>query len=155
MLADAAETLTAEIETLAAWEADLLADLATTRANRERLLKAADSVLPSLPEDARRALRLRLNRVAVALAGDLRANVNVTDKVEAVHDYIARAEGVVTVRAVQRYLKRHGLATYDDAAALLLARKCKQGLLERVSRGRYRVNRMHPLVAGRESGLER
>ena len=146
----AAELITAEIEKLAAWESDLLYDLAATRENRERLLRAIDSVLPGLPEDQRRPLRLRLNRVAVARAGGLRANTMVTDKVEAVHDYLSRAaEGVVTVKAVQRYLKKLGLAPYDDAAALLLARKCKQGLLERVGRGRYRVNRHHPVVAGR------
>lgn len=74
MLANAAETLVAVIEKLAAWGGDLLHDLTATRANRERLLKAADSVLPSLPEDGRRALRLRLNCVAVAMAGGLRAN---------------------------------------------------------------------------------
>lgn len=67
------------------------------------------------------------------------------------HDYLSRAEGVVTVRNVQRYLKKLGLAPCDNAAALLLARKCKQGLLERVGRGRYRVNRMHPVVAGRNT----
>ncbi len=149
MLASAAETLTAEIESLANWEADLLDDLAETRRKRERLIKAIDSVLPSLDPDTRRPYRLRLNHVAVRLAGGLRANVHVTDKVEAVHDYLARADGVVTVKAVQRYLKKLGLAPYDDAAALLLARKCKQGVLQRVGRGRYKVNRMHPVVAGR------
>ena len=124
-----------------------------TPEQRDRLMvTAADSVLASLSPEERRPFRLRLNRVAVAIAGGLRQNVHVTDKVEAVHDYLARAEGVVTVKAVQRYLKRHGLATYEDAAALLLARKCKQGLLERVGRGRYRVNRHHPVVAGREIG---
>lgn len=146
---EAAECIAAQIEALAAWENDLLQDLARTRAHRESLLKAIDSVLDTLPVDARRPLRLRLNRVAVALAGELRANVNVTDKVEALHDYLARADGQVTVRGVQAHLRRHGLATYDDAAALLLARKCRQGMLKRVARGRYSVNPHHPLIAGR------
>lgn len=148
MLTSAAEAIIAEIEKLAAWEGDLLDDLGATREKREALLRAADPVLAILPPDGRRPFRLRLNRVAIAVAGGLRAKIHVTDKVEAVHDYLARAEGVVTVKAVQRYLKAHGLAPYDDAAALLLARKCKQGLLERVGRGRYRVNRHHPVVAG-------
>lgn len=74
-----------------------------------------------------------------------------TDRVEAVRDHLARADGVVTVRAVQRYRKNRGLATYDDAAGLLLARKCKQGLLGRVGRGWYKVNGQHSVVSG--SGL--
>lgn len=150
MLASAAETIIAEIERLAEWERDLLDDLTATRMRREGLLRAADAILGTLEPEERRPWRLRLNRVAIALAGGLRANLHTTDKVEAVHDYLARSEGIVTVRAVQRYLKTHGLATYDDAAALLLSRKCKQGVLERVERGRYRVNRDHPVIAGRE-----
>ena len=149
MIATAAETITAEIESLAKWEAELLDDLARTRARRENLLKAVESVLASLTPEERRPIRLRLNRVAVALAGGLRANLHMTDKVEAVHGYLARADGPVTVRGVQRYLRRHGLATYDDAAALLLSRKCRQGVLQRIERGRYRVNRNHPVIAAR------
>ena len=146
---EAAETLAAEIETLAAWETDLLQDLARTRLRREGLLKAIESVLATFPVEQRRPIQLRLNRVAVALAGELRPETNVTDKVEAVHDYLARAVEPVTVRGVQAYLRRHGLATYDDAAALLLARKCKQGLLKRIGRGRYSVNPHHPTIATR------
>ncbi len=146
---EAAECLAAEIETLAAWEGELVQDLARTRACRETLLKAVASVLDTLAVEQRRPVQLRLNRVAVALAGELRAEVNLTDKVEALHDYLARAEGPVTVRRVQAYLARHGLATYDEAAAMLLARKCKQGMLKRISRGRYSVNAHHPMIASR------
>ena len=146
---EAAECLADEIETLAAWEGELLQDLARTRARRENLLKAIASVLDTLAVEARRPVQLRLNRVAMALAGELRAEVNLTDKVEALHDYLARADGPVTVKRVQAYLGRHGLATYDDAAALLLARKCKQGMLKRIGRGRYSVNPQHPTIASR------
>jgi hypothetical protein len=31
---------------------------------------------------------------------------------------------------------------------MLMARKARQGVVERVSRGRYRVNRDHPMLAG-------
>jgi hypothetical protein len=145
----AAEAIAAEIEALTARESDLVQDLARTRANREKLLKSVHCVLDTLPPEERRPLQLRLNRAAVALAGELRAGVNVTDKVEALHDYLARADGPVTVKGVQAHLRRHGLATYDDAAALLLARKCKQGMLKRIGRGRYSVNPNHPAIASR------
>ena len=146
---DAAEAIAAEVETLAERETALLDELARTRANRERLVRAVDAVLATLPPERRRPVQLRMNRVAMKLAGELRADPNRTDKVEAVHDYLARADGVVTVKAVQRYLQRHGLAAYDDAAALLLARKCRQGLIKRVGRGRYSVNQHHPAIASR------
>jgi hypothetical protein len=146
---EAAECIAAEIEVLTDHEANLLRDLGRTRANRENLLRSIDCVLATLPPEGRRALQLRLNRAAVALAGELRDGVNVTDKVEALHEYLARADGPVTVKGVQAHLRRHGLAPYDDAAALLLARKCKQGMVKRIGRGRYSVNPHHPAVASR------
>ena len=145
----AAECIAAEIEALSARETDLLQDLARTRANREKLLRSIDCVLDTLAPEERHPLRLRLNRAAVALAGELRPGVNVTDKVEALHHYLASTEGPVTVKGVQAHLRRHRLATYDDAAALLLARKCKQGMLRRIGRGRYSVNPHHPAIASR------
>lgn len=123
---EAAECIAAEIEALAARESQLLRDLARTRSNRENLLKSIDCVLATLPPERRRPLQLRLNRAAVALTGELRDGVNVTDKVEALHDNLARADGPVTVKGVQAHLRRHGLATHDDAAALLLARNASR-----------------------------
>ena len=86
-------------------------------------------------------------RVSDRLSGELRSNTHVTDKIEAVHGYLARAESVVTVRQVQRFLEQHELASYHDAAAMILSRKAKQGVVTRVSRGRYKVNHMHPMIA--------
>ena len=146
-LTDAAERITTELERLAEWERDLLGDLAATRARRSGLLKAIEALLAELPRPERTPLRLRLNRVAVELAGELRTSPHQTDKVEALHTYLAGAEGIVTVKRVQAFLKKHGLAAYDDAAAILLARKAKQGIVERVARGRYKVNHSHPVIA--------
>lgn len=147
-LNDAAETLAREIEAIAEWELDLLKDLALSRTRRERLTQSLTALYPELVQHRRSALRMRMNRVANRLSGELRSNTHVTDKIEAVHGYLARAESVVTVRQVQRFLEQHELANNHDAAAMILSRKAKQGVVTRVSRGRYKVNHLHPMIAG-------
>jgi len=146
-LTAAAGSIVVELETLAGWENELLRDLERTRARRAALTRSVEALMAELPDPGRAGLRLRLNRIAMALAGELRANLHQTDKVAAVHGYLARSDGIVTVRQVQAFLKRHGLAPCDDAAAMILSRKAKQGIVERVSRGRYRVCRDHPVIA--------
>lgn len=100
------------------------------------------------PESARAPVRAWMLRAAVTIASDLRSSAHVTDKVEALHAYLRAADEIVTVRAVQRHLVALGLATHPDAAAMLMARKARQIVVDRVAPGRYRVNRDHPMLAG-------
>lgn len=146
-LADAADGIAVEIEDLARWERDLMRDLAATRQKRERLTESLVILGNQLDPEPAKALRLRLNRIATSLAAGLREGSHLTDKVEAVHEYLASAEGPVAVRRLQRFLHEHGLAPNDHAAATILARKAKQGIVTRVARGQYRVNRHHPTIA--------
>ena len=147
-LTQAAEAILTEIETTGAWERDLLADLERTRLKRQDLRRALTSLMQTLPEDARPPLRDRMLKAAVAVASDLRSSPHITDKVEALHTYLRTANEIVTVREIHRHLTILGLAPYPDAASMLLARKAKQGVVERIARGRYRVNRDHPMLAG-------
>ena len=146
-LNDVTETLARQIESIAEWEAELLKDLEKSRQRRERLQQSLVALYPELVTHRRAALRTRMNRVASKLSVELRSNLHQTDKVEAVHGYLARADGVVSVRMVQKFLERHDLAPGKDAAAMILHRKAKQGVVTRVSRGRYRVNHGHPKIA--------
>lgn len=145
-LATAAEAIVAEIEITGQWERELLDDLERTRQKRLDLSRALASVMHALPETARAPLRVRMQKIAAANASGQRGSSLISDKVETLHAYLRAADGVVTVRAVQRHLASRGLAAYPDAAALMLARKAKQGVVERVARGRYRVNHDHPML---------
>jgi len=138
-LADAAETIVSELEKLARWEADQMADLDATRGRRTGLARLAAARLEDLPEPARTDLRLRLQKAAILSAAAMRESPHVTDKVEAVHRYLAQSDGTVTVKEVQAHLEQHGLAPYPDAAAATPSRKRNQGVVRRVGRGRYRV----------------
>ncbi len=147
-LTAAAEAILAEIETTSQWEQELLTDLERTRLKQQDLRRALTSVLQTLPAAARNALRDRVSQSASPSIAAHRPSANATDKVEALHAYLRTAEPIVSVKAVQHHLKSLALASYPDAAAILLARKAKQGVVERVARGRYRVNFGHPMLAG-------
>ena len=143
----AASGIADEIENLAQWEREVLRDLNLTRQKRESLTESLTLLLRQVADEEKVALQLRLNQVARNLGFSLREGTHMTRKVEAIHEYLAAAPGLVSVRGVQRFLDSHGLAPNDHAAATVLARKAKQGVVNRVARGKYRVNRHHPMIA--------
>lgn len=148
-LSDAASAILAQIETLAATEETLAADLQRAQAHRADLTRAVTGIGRLLETATRSALLLRLTRAEGWVEGPGARRGAPSDKVDAVMDYLAASTGVVSVAEVQRFLQENELTHYYSAAATMLSRKAKQGVVERIGRGRYKVNRLHRDMMGR------
>src|SRR5690606_28032770 len=116
---------------------------------RIRRLAASVETAPWLvPEPARadhqRRLRASLEREAQGTG----ARARFSDRVRLLHDFLAnQRQSKVTSKEVLRYLLAHGIEIDAKAVARLMAAKCEQGLLTRLARGQYRIERNHPVLA--------
>ena len=71
-----------------------------------------------------------------------------SDRVRLLHDFLAtQRQAKVTSKEVLRYLLAHGVEIDAKAIARLMSAKCDQGLLTRLARGQYRIERDHPVLA--------
>ena len=147
-LTDAARAMAREFEDLTRWEQDLLSDLGQTRAKLGELRRALDGLIRLLPIATRRELRLKIAKLEMPLRHARHRARQVTDKIAAVHDHLAQAEDTVAASDLQRVLEAQGQPAPGEAHRIL-SRKIKQGLVERLARGLYRVNPHHPEIASR------
>lgn len=151
-LTDAAQAMVREIRDLAAWEAELARDLATTRGRSAELTRSLMALMGVLPKEDRRALKIALAEIEMPRLGHRTKSCHRTDVVDAVHDYLAAADDTVTALDLQAHLaERCGAA--PKRASIILSRKVEQGMVERLARGRYRVNPRHPEIAARRVGM--
>jgi hypothetical protein len=151
-LTDAAQAMVNELRDLAAWEAELARDLAVTRGRGAELTRSLASLLDVLPREDRRALKIALARIEMPRVRRLKAPSIRTGIVEAVHDYLAAADDTVTALDLQAHLAQR-FGARAGRASIILSRKVAQGMVERLSRGRYRVNPRHPEIAARRAGM--
>lgn len=151
-LLDAARTLMDEIEELAQWETRLTGDLIRTQDRRRDLTRSLIGVVGALPLGDRRNLRVRIARLEMAPPRKTKRASIMSAAVAAVHDYLAEAEDLVEVAKLQKHLEAKLVAARSNCAHTILARKCRQGMVERVTRGTYRVNPHHPEIANRRFG---
>ena len=142
-LTDCALAILREIESLTNWESEIMKDLGQTRARRAELSKSLDNLLYSLPRSDRRKLKLMIAKQEMPWPRATRQASIMTPKVAAVHDYLAEADDLVYVADLQRHLMAQQLSTKPNDAHTILARKVKQGMVERKGRGTYRVNPRH------------
>lgn len=139
-LTAAAEAMVREIRALSKWEHELIADLGTTRTRLAELTASAQTLVRLLPGGERSALGAEIARILMPLVRTRRRAAVMTEKVAAVHEFLAASEGEVAASAVQHMLMQRKLTTDPSAAHSILARKVRQGMVERLSRGLYRVN---------------
>ncbi|MEM9062947.1 MAG: hypothetical protein AAGD13_20985 [Pseudomonadota bacterium] len=151
-LLDAANALMTEIEDLAKWETEITGDLLRTQDRRRELTRSLIGVVGALPLGDRRNLRVRIARLEMAAPRKTKRASIMSAAVAAVHDYLAEAEDLVEVAELQRYLESKLVAARSNSAHTILSRKCRQGMVERVTRGTYRVNPHHPEIANRRFG---
>ncbi|MEM9138418.1 MAG: hypothetical protein AAGB15_01185 [Pseudomonadota bacterium] len=142
-----------ELSELTQWESDLMRDLAVTRGRAADLRRSLDALVRCLPIAERRDLRADIARLEIPVRGRRLQAQNMTDKVIAIHDYLAAADDTVTALELQAHLEKLGLADRPGAASIILSRKVGQGLVERLSRGRYRVNPHHPEISARRVAM--
>ena len=151
-LTDAAQAMVREVAALAAWEEELSRDLAQTRGRSAELTRSLMSLIPVLPRDDRRALKIELAKLEMPRIRPARTAAQRTDIVDAVHDYLAAADDTVTALELQAHLtERFGAG--PKRASIILSRKVEQGMVVRLARGRYRVNPRHPEIAARRVGM--
>jgi len=149
-LTDAAETMVAELSDLVGWEADLRKDLNTTRKKIDKLTKGLDAVLDLLDRSERLSLQARITAIRLPMNRRRTAPV-ASPRVGALHAWLALREEPFTAAEVQQMLAADGLTDGRHNASIILSRKVGQGMVRRVSRGRYEVNPNHPEIAARRA----
>lgn len=124
------------------------------RAARERginLIRAFDALVRTLPAEEQRPLLRRLDAIEGRAAPPPNA-LGSTPVTGAVLAFLAAHEAeTVTVPALNEHLAALGITEVKTHASITLSRYVRQGIVARVRRGVYRINRFHPeLVAMRE-----
>lgn len=148
-LTDAAKTMVSELADLAKWEADLRRDLTATRNKIDKLTEGLTAVLDLLDRPDRQALQARITAIRLPMNRRRTAPV-ASQRVEALHAWLALREEPFTAAEVQQMLAAAGLTDGRHNASIILSRKVGQGVVRRVSRGWYEVNANHPEIAARK-----
>ena len=130
------------------WKLDLMRETAEADGRIRRLAKSVDGALWLIPEPARAEHQRRLRASLEREAQGTGARARFSDRVRLLHDFLAnQRQAKVTSKEVLRYLLAHGIEIDAKAIARLLSAKCDQGLLTRLARGQYRIERAHPVLA--------
>ena len=154
-LTAALDRLLGEIRATAAWLTDLDDERERAVVKMEKLRRAVRALAGVIPAEAHAA---RVEALASLSPGQPRLAprpgppIGRTERMAAVMHVLA-THPTETIRTadLQRYLTSHALAKDSRAAARALAKKAKQGIVEREDWGRYRINADHPeLVKVRE-----
>ena len=130
------------------WKLDCMRETAEADGRIRRLAKSVETALWLVPEPARADHRRRLAASLEREAQGTGARAPFSDRVRLLHDFLAtQRQSKVTSKEVLRYLLAHGVEVDAKAIARLMSAKCDQGLLTRLARGQYRIERDHPVLA--------
>lgn len=130
------------------WKLDLVRETASAEGRIRRLAKAVETAIWLIPEPARAEHRARLAASLEREARGTGTRAPFSDRVRLLHDFLAtQRQSNVTSREVLGYLLAHGIEIDAKAVARLMSAKCAQGLLTRITRGQYRIERNHPVLA--------
>ena len=153
-LIDAASLILDELAAHRAREAELSRRFRATRDRGHALVRSFDALARALPPAELRPLLQRLDAIegrAEPPAGALGSSP-VTNAILA---YLAaQTAETVTTAAVEEHLAAAGLTTLRAHAATTLGRFMKHGIVARVRRGVYRINRFHPELLAMRQGAE-
>ncbi|MEM7061363.1 MAG: hypothetical protein AAF557_27615 [Pseudomonadota bacterium] len=135
----AVETLLARLEREHAWAQELRADLEHTENEIAKLLSASDAAVHALPQGDRVALKLRVARIALQDQKLGRPPKDRRSKV--LLEYLSkRPDTEVRNSELRAVLRRHGLQDDSKYISCTLRRWSDDGMLARLSRGRFLVN---------------
>lgn len=154
-LVEAAERILDELAAHRAAESELARRRTAARDRGARLVRAFDALARALPPAEARALIRRLDAIE-SRAGPAPGSVGSTPVTNAILAFLAAHEaGTVTVAALNEHLAALGLPTVRAHAAITLARFTRHGIVARVRRGVYTVNRFHPELMALRQGPAR
>ena len=143
---NALHVLLLDLERTVGWKLDLMRETAEADTRIRNLAKSVEAALWLVPHPERADYQRRLDQ---SLARDAIGTgaAPAKDRVTVLHEFLARrGPAKVTSKEVLRHLRANGHATDAKAVARLMSAKCQQGLLTRLARGRYRIERAHPVL---------
>lgn len=142
-----------ELEEHRKHQARLARQLAAARDRGAGLVRSLDVLIRALPPSERDNPAQRLAKIEGQARPALHA-MGATPASNAVLAFLAGHTGdTVTVPELTAHLERTGLTLHRRYAACTLDRLIRQGLVARVRRAVYRINRFHPeLMAMRVGG---
>jgi hypothetical protein len=133
-----------ELEDQRKHQARLACRLAAARDRGAGLVRSLDMLIRALPPGERDGPAQRLARIEGQARPALHA-IGATPASSAVLAFLAgHARDTVTVPELTAHLKSAGLTLHRRYAACSLNRLIRQGLVARVRRAVYRINRYHP-----------
>ena len=149
---DAASLILDELAAHRAREAELSRVFRATRDRGHALVRAFDVLARTLPPAELRLLVQRLDAIE-GRAAPPSGSYGSTPVTNAILAYLAaQTAETVTTAAVEEHLRREGLTTLRAHAATALGRFARHGLVSRVRRGVYRINRFHPELLAMRQG---
>lgn len=146
-LTAAVATIATRIDETSGWLKELSAEARKAERERTELRIAANRLLAVMPAEARPKARRLLANVGAPVAPPDRPRYGAATAAALVV-IAAHPRDVITSAELQNKLFVQGLAADARAAARLLARLAVKGIVERTGRGRYRIDRTHPRLAG-------
>lgn len=153
-LRDAASLILDELAALRARQAEISRSFRVTRDRGHALVRSFDALVRMLPVAERRPLLQRLDAIE-GRAGPPAGSLGSTPVTNAILAYLAAHEAeTVTVAAINEHLGAAGLTTIRSHAAITLARFTRHGIVSRLRRGVYHINRFHPELLSLRQGVE-
>ena len=153
-LVEAAGRILDELAAHRAREAELSRRRTAARDRGARLVRAFDALVRALPPAESRALIQRLDAIE-GRAEPPAGSVGSTPVTNAILAFLAAHDAeTVTVAALNEHVAALGLPTVRAHAAITLARFTRHGIVARVRRGVYRINRFHPELLALRQGPE-
>ena len=151
---NALHVLLLDLDRTVGWKLDLMRETAEASARIGKLTRSVEAALWIVPQPLRADYQRRLD---ASLARDAIGTgaAPAKDRVTLLHEFLAtRGPAKVTSKEVLRHLRANGHPTDAKAVARLMSAKCQQGLLTRLARGSYRIEKAHPVLAQLAQRLE-
>ncbi len=153
-LIEACTLILDELAAHRAHEAELTRRFRATRDRGQALVRSLDAAMRAVPPAERRPLLQRLDAIEGRGAPPSGA-LGSSPVSNAILAYLAaQTAETVTTAAVQEHLNAAGLTTLRAHAATTLGRFIRHGIVARVRRGVYRINRFHPELLAMRQGAE-
>jgi len=146
-LEPAVDAVLRQMEKALHWKGELITELSAAETRLLDLRNSANRLIDCLPQGERLSRRIRLNRNRLEEQQLHRAQEPAHRAGYVLLRMLAtHYRGQVTNGEVMRHLKRLGIPATPEVVAKMLYQKAKQGVLERIGRGRYRFERSHPML---------
>lgn len=138
----AVETLTAELEREHEWLSELRQDAERAERSCQCLLTAIEAALDALPLPQRRPFYIRIMRMRNEVRAPGRPPRD--GRRAAILDLLAeRGDGTITNAECRAHIERLGLDGNSGYVGRMLATMAQDGLVTRLSMGRYAINGTH------------